>query len=134
MRWIVLASGVIAFAFLAAGRMEGLPNAPVDGRLAVPTSYETVAPSPPQAKGVLPEQILSDVSTDVPALTEEERSYNRMVAAERRVSRQRSRVAYMQAWREWRKALNSARSSGNDEAFNRLRADEPERERYFTEE
>ncbi|WP_345969763.1 hypothetical protein WCX72_10725 [Sulfurimonas sp. HSL1-6] len=134
MRWIVLASSVMTVAFLAAGRMEGHPNAPVDGKLAVPTSFEAVSPPPSPAADALPEQIVSDLPPEVPALREEERAYNRMVAEERRASRQRARVAYMEARREWRKALNSARSSGNNEAFNRLRAHEPEREHYFGEE
>jgi len=134
MRWIVLSTGIMALAFMAAGRMEGHPNRPVDGKLSVPSVLEMAVKPAPALKTPLEREVMTALPSDVPTLTEEEKAYNRLAAAERRIERQQERVAYIEARREWRRALNAARNSGDAEALKRIKAQEPVRENGFAQE
>ncbi|MHC3995210.1 hypothetical protein ACXWTF_10305 [Thiomicrolovo sp. ZZH C-3] len=127
MRWIVLALGVMTAAFLAAGRMEGHPNAPVDGKFSIPSVPEMAVQPAPMMKKAPEKAVMTGLPHDTPLLTEEERAYNRLVAAERRIERQRARVVYLKARREWRQALNAARRSGDEAALRRIEVQEPVR-------
>ncbi|WP_345987531.1 hypothetical protein WCX18_10365 [Sulfurimonas sp. HSL1-2] len=134
MRWIVLSTGIMALAFLAAGRMDRHPNRPVDGKLSVPTMLEMAVKPVPGSKEASEGAVMTALPSDVPALSDEEKAYNRLVATERRIERQRARVAYIEARREWRRALNAARSSGDAEALKRIEALEPVRENRLVQE
>jgi hypothetical protein len=128
MRWIVLSTGIMALAFLAAGRMGGHPNRPVDGKPSVPSVLEMAVKPVPALKAPSEREVMTALPPDVSALSDEEKAYNRLVAAERRIERQRERVAYIEARREWRRALNAARNSGDAEGLKRIKVQEPVRE------
>ncbi|WP_345985088.1 hypothetical protein WCX49_10745 [Sulfurimonas sp. HSL-1656] len=134
MRWIILGTGVMALAFLAAGRMEGHPNRPVDGVLSVPTMLEMAVKPVPAVEAPSDGEVMTALPPEVPALSDEQKAYNRLVASEQRIERQRARVAYIEARREWRRALNAARDSGDTEALRRIKAQEPVRDNGYAQE
>jgi len=72
-----------------------------------------------------------DTAESMPALSENEKAYNRTEALEKREAKMKGRMAYIQARIAWRRALNAAQKSGDDREVDRIMAEAPDKKTYM---